>query len=552
MDGSVYPLTQQPNISPMKIILRLVFLLPVLLFLQCADDQEVMESAAQNALISAATGGTIALSDSVSLIIPAGALSEDTEIEVESLPGAAFDEFGILGAKMEPDGLVFNSPATLRLPLPADWDPNEWPAIYEAEGDRLGNFFLTGKKARITGSQGAYFAEIAVNHFSAIGAARNCHAGSINYLFKDFADAGCALAEMEEEINATCDANFEIQPYAKNGKTDEIFLTDISIQCFLNTYFNDYWALEKGAPITDDLLQTLRKLMEKHGRQVALGFATTWKDDDNNGIYEGFDHSAVLEIVNGQLKLRQSVSVNDSVILQVINKFGENNLYYPQNGELTAALLNEYRQKRSGELFEEAICGTPGCIWQQPLELRAVPYEAVRFYVSKYSLGQNPCSPGNNDFTKCEFRVEVSEIIQSTTYFDTGNTTNGQVNGTVFANNFTGSFSGNTFIGSRDAITDNSTLTSSIVVELNEARDRVTKVKVLYDFDGPAFSSERALEATNIPFVQSEGDYRVEAVTTCDHIRSFTTRTVYEDRETNLLSFDCIIGDEILQIYFYN
>ena len=142
----------------MQIKNSLLFLLSISLFLQCKknDDQEMHGS--ETVLIEAAKGGTITLENGITLIIPAGALDRDTEIGVESLPGSAFDEFAVIGAKMEPDGLVFNSPATLQLPLPSDWDGNELPAIYEVASNDPSDFFLTGNQAGVTGSQGAYFA----------------------------------------------------------------------------------------------------------------------------------------------------------------------------------------------------------------------------------------------------------------------------------------------------------------------------------------------------------------------------------------------------------
>lgn len=521
------------------------------LFQFCSDNNPVkMEEAESTASKTIGTaGGSVETENGITLNIPQGALQQDTEIKVTSLEGNTFGELGAIGAKLEPDGLTFDSPATIQFPLPVDWAEDEEPLIYEASGSDPSNFLIGNLKGTVTGSAGAYFCEVEVSHFSSLGAARNCHAGTVDFLLDDFVTRGCNVEEMTSQVKESFGDKFIVQTLEK---TTEFRLAPIPMQYFLDTYFNDIAGFEEGEPVTGTFFNTLVNYLNE-GRQVVVAFGKTWNNKNNEGFYIGFDHSALLEIHNGQIKLRQSVSFQkDDIVNQLIEKNGKNVFWYPKVGELDAESINQFRESKTGVSLEDELCeGEPECLFSQPVERRSIPYPAARFYVSKYLGNQNPCETGNSDYTKCEFTVKVSSIRQSTTYYETGETTEGQVNGTVFGGNFTGSFSNNTFTGSRDEVTDNYTLTSSIIVELNETRDAVTKVHVSYNLNGN-FSSERELEAINIPYDSSEAEYRVETTLTCDHITLFTTRTAYEDRETNMLSFDCIEGEEFLYVFFYN
>ena len=122
---------------------RLLFILiaGIFLFQFCSDKNPVNpepEPAATKIIGTA--GGSVTTDNSITLTVPQGALKQDTEIKVTSLEGNTFGELGIIGVKLEPDGLTFDTPATIRFPLPEDWPESESPVIYEAAGDDPSNF----------------------------------------------------------------------------------------------------------------------------------------------------------------------------------------------------------------------------------------------------------------------------------------------------------------------------------------------------------------------------------------------------------------------------
>ena len=381
---------------------------------------------------------------------------------------------------------------------------------------------------------------------------REIDAGTIDFLLDDFVNRGCSVENMTAQVTERHGSKFTIE---KLEKTNEFNLKDIPLQCFLETYFDNVRGYEEGEPIDESLINDLIGYLILDKKQVVVGFNRKWEDSNNDGFYNSFSHSALLQIVDGKLKLRQSVSVKDDLIQRLIEKNGKNVFWYPAEGELTAELLNQFRELKTGVGLENELCGSPGCLWPDlELEKRIVPYKAVRFYVSKYSGDNNPCEPGNNlDFTKCWVQVEVGSYIQSTTYFDDGHTSEGQVNGTSFTGYFMGSFSNNSFTGSADTAVYNSTVTGSITVELNESRDVVTSVHAFFNADNPSFDVNNQVEAVNIPnewISTSSNNYMIEGSNTCDHITLLKYNVVYEDRETNLISFECDLGYEHITVYF--
>jgi len=72
--------------------------------------------------INAATGGTIGLNTGKILQIPANALSQNTDISVTQVLGSGIpvqmnDRFIVEALSLEPNGLVFKSPATIQVPI---------------------------------------------------------------------------------------------------------------------------------------------------------------------------------------------------------------------------------------------------------------------------------------------------------------------------------------------------------------------------------------------------------------------------------------------------
>ena len=373
----------------MKIkILIVLCMFSVLLFSMCSTEKNPLEAGSQ--AIKAAKGGSIVLENGISLFVPPDALEKDTEIEMTALEANSIDQFTIVGATLKPHGLVFLKPVILQFPLSDDWPENEQPAIYEIAGSELSDFLLSGLSAIVRGVGDKLVATIEIYHFSSLGLARNCHAGTISYLVDDLQSKGCALDELTSKVSDQHPGRYSTSPY--KGRPDEIFIDNVSMQSFLDSYFSNARGYEEWDDVPQSFLDKLSGDMILDNKQIVVAFNTIWSDANSDGYYDGFAHSASLEIVNGQLKLRQSASVNDKLYEQLIEKNGENVYYYPKEGPLTAELLNTYRKAKSGVGFENELCGQPGCLWpNNPVEERSTPYKAIRFYISNYSNTNLPC-----------------------------------------------------------------------------------------------------------------------------------------------------------------
>jgi len=536
--------------------LSYVLIAGTFLFQFCSDNNPVETETDKEITASeiiGTSGGSVKTENGITLTVPQGAIKEETAIKVTSLNGNDFGELGVIGAKLEPNGLTFDTPATIRFPLPADWPESESPIIYEASGIDPSNFFVDGISGKLTGNPGAYFCEVEISHFSSLGAARNCHAGTIDFLLDDFAARGCSFEEMTAHVTERFGNKFTIE---KLEKTNEFNLNNIPLQCFLDTYFDDARGFEEGEPVSQSFINDLIGYLVLDKKQVVVAFDKKWEDSNNDSFYDGFSHSALLEIVDGKLKLRQSVSVKDNIIQQLIEKNNKNVFWYPQEGELTADLINQFRETKTGVSLENELCtlDTPSCLWPNiPLEKRSTPYPAVRFYVSKYSGNKNPCETSNDlQFTKCWFKVVTGSNVLSI-HYDDGTTTKAYTSGIGLTGYFEGSFSNNRFSGSVDTSKYDNTVTGSITVELNETRDLVTSVSVSFNVDNQSYTSTNQFSGINIPLKSinsSSGTFTIEGTQTCDQISSFTRHTDYEDREETLESFECDTGYEQITVFF--
>jgi len=112
--------------------------------------------------VTAAAGGTVeSPSGDAALVIPAGALPEDTEITIKGLDGAGLPSPADLGGaayEFGPDGLQFTVPVTLSLTL-ADKVPSEKKAVLAVlDGDKWVEVTGSGEKDGVVSG--------AVTHFS--------------------------------------------------------------------------------------------------------------------------------------------------------------------------------------------------------------------------------------------------------------------------------------------------------------------------------------------------------------------------------------------------
>ena len=126
-------------------------------------------------MVSASSGGSIATDDqSATLVIPPGALAQDTDIQVISVHVPGVDDPSAGGdVLLSPEGLTFSQPVTLKLQLPAN----------PPDGFDLGVELLSGENAPIdVGGETSYFQtvsnylfngasaqlEVPLSHFSGV------------------------------------------------------------------------------------------------------------------------------------------------------------------------------------------------------------------------------------------------------------------------------------------------------------------------------------------------------------------------------------------------
>jgi len=375
-----------------------------------AQDNATELPPAVTAEIKADEGGTITLENGAALTIPADALPEDKSITVSPVQVESLGDKFVVGLQFEPDGLVLNEAATCDYPLPDDWDGEEAPLIYASNGNELSNFYNTGVYATVSGEKGNYMAQTRIYHFSAEVLVKNCHAGTLQYLLESFYKRGCSRTQAFDAVCNYKDENddkpFEDYSPPELGENEKsIRVNEKWIQAFLATYFKKIYSYDKGEelPSLGKLLEYARD--EENGRQVVFSFSKGQWQQKSNGLYKNFKHTAALEKVDGQVKLRNSVEATDAIEQALIEKNGENAYWYPEEGELTAESLQKFRESLPIEALENELCGSIGCLsdksknsygisFAHPPDQRedvTRPWTAMNVYVEKVRLSENPC-----------------------------------------------------------------------------------------------------------------------------------------------------------------
>lgn len=137
---------------------------------------EVPEMDKATAVVSAETGGSVALGDGTVVEIPAGALAEDTEISISRPEALAFSPEGVLAAVLlEPEGTVFSKPVTVTIPFDPNGveDTNDLVVVMvsgenpQVVGGSEVSAFTTVEDAKLTGSSFV----VSTQHFSAFAIA---------------------------------------------------------------------------------------------------------------------------------------------------------------------------------------------------------------------------------------------------------------------------------------------------------------------------------------------------------------------------------------------
>ena len=360
----------------------------LLFLIQCDDKKSPTEPTIESTIkvISAATGGTITAETGISVDFPAGALPQDTEIKLTPFNGTNLHEWCISAVHLEPDGLVLEKAATLSFPLPSDWPQDHQPLIYASFGSDPSDYFDTGLCAKIIKIEDSLFAQTEISHFSSYGPIYNCHKGTLAFLLNSFEEKGCdsdvAWQHVTDEFP---NANTDIISTPRTGTE--------TLQAFLGTHFKDEVGFNKDESVNSKWSEIVNNIKSQNKHVVVVFKRDLWGETDHRGFYQGIAHSATLEMKDGKLKLRNSISAGDDVVNAVIDKYGENVIWFPEEDrDITAQDLDDFRNMKSFVAVENVLTDRPDLFSNLPdVSKRIRPWTAARFYVSDFTGSENPC-----------------------------------------------------------------------------------------------------------------------------------------------------------------
>lgn len=328
-------------------------------------------------------GGVVVTGGGIELDVPAGALAEVTTITLEEL-----DATDALGVRFEPDGLTFASPATLRVPVPSQWGREGLLRL-----DFRGADPDDAVQQRLPPVVSDGVATMPIDHFSGIFCARNCHAGTIRHILTTLEQRGCSRDDVLEHVRQRF-PDVDINDDSCGGRSPH------AVQAVLDSFFVDQIGYDEGQEIGEvgasNLIETAAS-----GRMVAFLFkpGEFGGRDDSVGFYPGVAHSAMLENVNGEWMLRNSLA---TISQRLINALNGNTVWFP------ADRIDEFRQSPSGVATELQLCGEPGCLAAPdrnapgidlylPVDERPVPWTATRiFFEDPAKVAAMECDGGGS------------------------------------------------------------------------------------------------------------------------------------------------------------
>jgi len=383
----------------MKIILFTKVVFIIFLFLSCKDNEPTApELQPTSGIITAKDGGTITTDDGFSVEFPPGALLEDTEIILTPFKGTDMHEWCVSSVHLEPDGLNLEKPAKLNFPLPSGWPEDHHPLMFVSFESDPADYFNTGVCADIVNSENGLFAQTEILHFSKYGVIGNCHKGTLAFLLDNFEQRGC-------DNNTTWQ---KVKDKFKNANTDIVSNPQTghnTLQAFLGTYFQDIGGLDKNE-LTSNKWNAITDYIKNQNKRVVVLFTKDkWGTKNSEGFYNFIPHSATIEIKDGKLKLRNSISAKPAVL----NALKENVIWYPKdNEELNADSLDKFRNMRSFEAVENHLKDKPELFSNLPdISKRKQPWTAVRFYVANQPDDVNPCITPTLDFNYNKFSLDI-------------------------------------------------------------------------------------------------------------------------------------------------
>ncbi len=356
-------------------------------------------------LIKADSGGTVELENGISLYIPPYALNEDTDVSLSTVDISIFDgdaqvqggvdDLHIIGAVFEPDGTILNIPAVVSFPLPSSWTNEESLEWYVAKGNDPLDALPTGEDVIVSGTPGAYIAQVKLSHFSSGLVSYNCHSGTFRNVVANFLKRGCTEQQIVDIVKSKF--GLEITP------TDAKHMSVAHIQAFLDTFFDNLTPYDADEPVTSKTIAELKEYIKK-GRQVVIAFNTSeiWPDRNQGGnkFYPSFAHTANLEIdENGIVQMRSTVEYQPNetttkrfgCLLTSVNMGSSLYYTYPLDK------INEFRTKQNGEAFKEYVLKNfPNTMNEEDFIISKGKYQSVNIYIEKSESFQNPCSTKTN------------------------------------------------------------------------------------------------------------------------------------------------------------
>jgi len=294
-----------------------------------------------SATISARSGGTVRTATGISLEIPAGALSQDTKVTIIPLRVDDIADLFINAVRFEPEATLLKSAAVVRFPLRATWDGRESPEIYLFSGTDPQQAVPTGTYAKVTGTAGAYTAEVPIKDFDppalaqpAAAQPHNCHAGTIGRVMGNLLDRGCLRQYIDYSLadNYGIPKTFPFSYPAVIGSSGPP-----QIQALFDTFFDEigHWNGIDGNPEHPLVWTTFQDVppavvnqtlpnVVQDGRMVGLAFKdSSWggRNKDNYNFYDTgtseYRHSAVLQF--DQNKHIQIVNTSPTKDLPLLN-----------------------------------------------------------------------------------------------------------------------------------------------------------------------------------------------------------------------------------------
>ncbi len=330
------------------------------------------EDAAETVTVTAAEGAVIELPTGLLLDIPAGALEEDTAVTVTPLVFPDLAELDVFaGVKLEPHGLRFSRPVTLRIPVPGLLEGTELK-LFEQPGDDLDAFYDDHHLFVVDAEGGAVGT---IEGFSVKVVGKNCHAGTRDRLFESW--RGVRGRSLEDVSQVTDIGLEELEVCSTDAlQSSSRNFSARSLQTILNIYFEPCYDFPPGTPVDAAALDAMKAKVDS-GHEVVFLLAD--RAEGPVGERNNIAHSAHLAKVGADYVIRNQIYVTTPQVLTTMEEAGRSTTVDLPLG----AIDDEFglRDIRSGEIWREFVLG-------QPVNLQAERtgqkrYEHVLVYCEK-------------------------------------------------------------------------------------------------------------------------------------------------------------------------